>query len=77
MGSSHSPVLPLGNPCSPWTTTQVSALPRDARGQLVRDGRDLMLATYAHIGGPNVDDAAKRYAGNNVACTNCHLSKNS
>ena len=57
----------------PWTMPQVSALPRDARGQLIRDGRDLMLATYAFIG-PNVDDAAKRFAGNNLACTNCHLN---
>jgi thiosulfate dehydrogenase len=57
----------------PWTMPEVSALPRDARGQLIRDGRDLMLATYAHIG-PNVADAAKRFAGNNLACTNCHLS---
>ena len=57
----------------PWTMPEVSALPRDARGQLIRDGRDLMLATYAHIG-PNVADAAKRFAGNNLACTNCHLA---
>ncbi len=57
---------------TPWTVPEVSALPRDARGQLIRDGRDMMLATYAHIG-PNVADAAKRYAGNNLACTNCHL----
>ena len=56
----------------PWTMPEVSALPRDARGQLIRDGRDLMLATYAFIG-PNVDDAAKRFAGNNLACTNCHM----
>ena len=59
-------------PSTPWTLPQVSALPRDARGQLIRDGRDIMLATYAHIG-PDVSDAAKRYAGNNLACTNCHL----
>ena len=58
---------------APWTMPEVSALPRDARGQLIRDGRDLMLATYAHIG-PDVSDAAKRFAGNNLACTNCHLS---
>jgi thiosulfate dehydrogenase len=56
----------------PWTMPEVSTLPRDARGQLIRDGRDLMLATYAHIG-PNVTDPAKRFAGNNLACTNCHL----
>jgi thiosulfate dehydrogenase len=58
---------------TPWTMPEVSALPRDARGQLIRDGRDLMLATYAHIG-PNVADPAKRFAGNNLACTNCHLA---
>jgi thiosulfate dehydrogenase len=57
---------------TPWTMPEVSALPRDARGQLIRDGRDLVLATYAHIG-PNVTDPAKRFAGNNLACTNCHL----
>jgi thiosulfate dehydrogenase len=57
----------------PWTMPEVSALPRDARGQLIREGRDLMLATYAHIG-PNVADVAKRFAGNNLACTNCHLA---
>jgi thiosulfate dehydrogenase len=58
---------------APWTMPEVSALPHDARGQLIRDGRDLMLATYAQIG-PDVADAAKRFAGNNLACTNCHLS---
>jgi thiosulfate dehydrogenase len=58
---------------TPWTMPEVSALPRDARGQLIRDGRDMILATYAHIG-PNVADSAKRFAGNNLACTNCHLA---
>ena len=57
---------------TPWTMPEVSALPLDARGQLIRQGRDLILATYAHVG-PNVADAAKRFAGNNLACTNCHL----
>lgn len=51
---------------------EVSALPRDAKGQLIRDGRDLVRATYALIG-PNVADTSKRFAGNNLACTNCHL----
>ena len=40
---------------------------------MIREGRDLITATYAYVG-PNVADAAKRYAGNNLACTNCHLS---
>jgi thiosulfate dehydrogenase len=55
-----------------WTVPEVSALPHDAHGLQVRDGRDLVKATYAYIG-PNVADASKRYAGNNLACANCHL----
>jgi thiosulfate dehydrogenase len=55
-----------------WTMPEVGALPDDPHGRLVRRGRDLVTATYAHIG-PDVADAAKRYAGNNLACTNCHL----
>jgi thiosulfate dehydrogenase len=56
-----------------WTVPEVGALPNDARGQLIRRGRDLITATYAHIG-PQVADTSKRYAGNNLACSNCHLS---
>jgi thiosulfate dehydrogenase len=56
-----------------WTVPEVGALPDDAHGKLVRRGRDLITATYAHIG-PQVSDASKRYAGNNLACSNCHLS---
>jgi thiosulfate dehydrogenase len=55
-----------------WTIPEVGALPRDAHGLEIREGRDLITATYAYIG-PNVPDASKRYAGNNLACTNCHL----
>jgi thiosulfate dehydrogenase len=55
-----------------WSVPDISSLPDDRHGQLVRQGRDLIVATYAHIG-PEVDDPAKRYAGNNLACANCHL----
>ena len=55
-----------------WTVPEVGALPDDDYGRLVRRGRDLVTATYAHIG-PEVGDPAKRYAGNNLACGNCHL----
>ena len=55
-----------------WSVPEIGALPRDAHGLQVRDGRDLITATYAYIG-PEVPDAAKRYAGNNLACANCHL----
>jgi thiosulfate dehydrogenase len=55
-----------------WTVPEVGALPQDERGQLIRRGRDLITATYAHIG-PEVTPE-KRFAGNNLACSNCHLS---
>ena len=55
-----------------WSVPDVGVLPYDAHGLLVRRGRDLITATYAHIG-PDVRDKAKRYAGNNLACGSCHL----
>ena len=55
-----------------WTVPEVGALPDDDHGRLVRRGRDLITATYAHIG-PEVPDSSKRFAGNNLACSNCHL----
>ena len=51
---------------------EIGALPNDAASQQMRRGRDLITATYAHVG-PEVADPAKRYAGNNLACANCHL----
>jgi thiosulfate dehydrogenase len=55
-----------------WTVPEVGALPDDEHGRLVRRGRDLITATYAHIG-PEVPNPDNRYAGNNLACGNCHL----
>jgi thiosulfate dehydrogenase len=55
-----------------WTVPEIGALPDDDYGRLVRRGRDLVTATYAHIG-PEVADPVKRFAGNNLACGNCHL----
>lgn len=57
---------------SVWSVPDVGALPYDEKGMLVRRGRDLVTATYAHIG-PDVRNHAKRYAGNNLACGDCHL----
>ena len=59
-------------PATSWTVPDVDTLPADPWGKLVRLGRDLTVATYAHIG-PEVADPAKRYAGNNLSCQNCHL----
>lgn len=57
---------------APWAAPEVGALPREGDGARVRSGRDLVTATYAHIG-PHVRETAKRYAGNDLACSNCHL----
>lgn len=59
-------------PVVTWDIPAVDQLPDDEQGRLVRYGRSLVMATYAHIG-PEVADPAKRLAGNNLACTNCHL----
>ena len=55
-----------------WTAPDISKLPDDKYGQSVRQGKTLMEQTYKHIG-PEVKDASKRYAGNNLACTSCHM----
>ena len=63
---------PVHTPDPFWNVPDVGSLPDDEKGRLIRRGRDLITATYAHIG-PEVADPAKRYAGNNLACRNCHL----
>ena len=57
-----------------WTVPEIGALPNDAHDRLVRSGRDLITATFAHIG-PEVPDRTKRFAGNNLACGNCHADR--
>jgi len=37
-------------PAKIWTVPEVGALPDNEQGRLVRRGRDLITATYAHIG---------------------------
>ncbi len=55
-----------------WNIPDPDALPDDAWGRVVRQGRDLITATYTHIG-PEVADETKRFAGNNLSCQSCHL----
>lgn len=47
-------------------------LPDSAHDRQTRLGRGLITKTYAYIG-PFVADLAKRYAGNDLACGDCHL----
>ncbi len=55
-----------------WDVPAIDALPDDETGRLARYGRSLIEATYAHIG-PAAPAPEDRYAGNNLACANCHL----
>ena len=56
----------------PWTVPDINTLPDDTWGKTVRYGRDLINKTSTLIG-PEVRDASKRFAGNNLDCQNCHI----
>jgi len=56
----------------PWIVPDIAALPDDATGQLIREGRDLLDHTTAVIG-PDAPDPAQRYSGNGLECSNCHI----
>jgi thiosulfate dehydrogenase len=55
-----------------WTPPQIDAVGNDPLGRLVKYGHALMVDTPSRIG-PAVADPARRYAGNNLTCQNCHL----
>ena len=55
-----------------WTPPDIGTVGDDAFGKLVKYGYALFTDTANEIG-PAVSDAAKRFAGNNLACQNCHL----
>lgn len=46
--------------------------PAMADGELIAQGYRQISRTFAEIG-PEVSDPAKRFAGNNLSCQNCHL----
>lgn len=52
----------------------VSSLPSGPYRDLVVLGQQLSTRAFAHIG-PEVKDPAKRFAGNNLACTSCHQAE--
>ena len=62
----------LAQEAKPWRVPAVDQLPDDAYGRLVRQGKRLAEQTYQLIG-PEAPDPNKRYAGNNLACSSCHL----
>jgi thiosulfate dehydrogenase len=55
-----------------WTSPDIRAVERDSFGELVKYGHALFTDTANEIG-PTVSDPARRFAGNNLTCQNCHL----
>lgn len=55
-----------------WAPPDIGTVGDDAFGRLVKYGHALTVDTPNQIG-PQVADPARRYAGNNLSCGNCHL----
>ena len=55
-----------------WKPPDVGTVGEDPFDKLVKYGHALFTDTANEIG-PAVSDTAKRFAGNNLACQNCHL----
>jgi thiosulfate dehydrogenase len=70
--------LPSGptSPPATWPDYSINGpgflTPAMADGELIAYGYKLITETFALIG-PEAPDASKRFAGNNLACKNCHL----
>jgi thiosulfate dehydrogenase len=57
---------------SQWTPPDIATVGDDPFGKLVKYGYALFTDT-ANEAGPTVADLTRRFAGNNLACQNCHL----
>jgi len=61
-----------GTPPDWYVARDVAKLPPGPETELIRYGYRLIANTQRYIG-PDVTDKAMRFAGNNLACGNCHL----
>jgi thiosulfate dehydrogenase len=57
---------------SQWTPPDIATVGDDPFGKLVKYGYALFTDTANEVG-PTVADLTRRFAGNNLACQNCHL----
>ena len=57
---------------SRWTPPDIGVVGDDPFSKLVKYGHKLFTDTANEVG-PSVPNPAKRLAGNNLACQNCHL----
>src|SRR6185312_11728953 len=56
-----------------WYAVDVTKLGQGPENDLIRYGRDLIVNTAHHVG-KNATNPATRFAGNDLACQNCHLN---
>jgi thiosulfate dehydrogenase len=70
------PAPPAAQPPAAWPDYSVNGLgfvpPGGPDAELVAYGYAIVSRTFATVG-PEVADPGKRFAGNNLACQNCHL----
>ena len=62
-----------GWPVNYYAGHNVTALPPGPQNDLIRYGEQLIAQTAQHIGKSAIDPA-KRYAGNDLACSHCHIN---
>jgi thiosulfate dehydrogenase len=55
-----------------WYARSVADLPASPENDMIRQGHALIVDTPTHIG-KSAADPHRRYAGNDLACVNCHL----
>jgi thiosulfate dehydrogenase len=72
LGGSQPRAEPGSIDLTAWPPPDIDMLGDDPFGKLVKYGHKLFNDTANEIG-PAVSDPAKRLAGNNLACQNCHL----
>jgi thiosulfate dehydrogenase len=56
-----------------WYAVDITKLGKGTENDLIRYGRELIVDTPRQIG-KNATDPGMRYAGNDLACQNCHLN---
>jgi thiosulfate dehydrogenase len=62
-----------GWPTNWYAGHDLAALPPGPQTDLIRYGSEIIGDTARHIG-KDATDPAKRYAGNNLACSHCHIN---
>ena len=72
LGSNQPHAEPGTIDLTQWRPPDIGMLGDDPFGKLVKYGHKLFSDTANEIG-PAVSAAEKRFAGNNLACENCHL----